>query len=332
MRLVERLDVYGRVTALRRSVLDPRVLQGALPGRAAIARYRASRPEAAGRERRFAAASAAYAAAADDAGRFADRTRQVRVDGLAWSVPLTCPDDADAVARYVGKQDFPYRVIAQTREIALGGVMLDIGANNGRMSIPRVILGDVEAVYCAEPDPLNYHCLAANVRDNGLSGLVLPDRIAVAAEDGVARLARKKSAGGHMIVEPGVATRRETIDVACLTLDTWLERLGVDPRQVSFVKVDVQGSEVHVLRGAGRLLACPHVAWQVEIDPALLRTRGAGMDALLRLFETHFTHFVDLNRRARGPRVRPVAHLARGLGYLEAGPMARTDVLLCSLT
>jgi len=48
---------------------------------------------------------------------------------------------------------------------------------------------------------------------------------------------------------------------------------------VSFVKVDVQGSELHVLaapRGARRR----HIPWQMEIDPPLLARRGVELDEL----------------------------------------------------
>ena len=33
--------------------------------------------------------------------------------------------------------------------------MLDLGANVGRMSVPRVVLGDAMVAYCAEPDPVS---------------------------------------------------------------------------------------------------------------------------------------------------------------------------------
>ena len=64
----------------------------------------------------------------------------VTLDGLSWSVPLTVPDNPALVERALRHQDFPYRVLTQTREVAVGGVMLDLGANIGRMSVPRVIL------------------------------------------------------------------------------------------------------------------------------------------------------------------------------------------------
>jgi FkbM family methyltransferase len=321
-----------RVDRLHRAVLDKNVLRGVLPLRVPLAKHRASLPEAHQRERRFRESSRAYRAVFDGAPAADPHVHEAVLDSLRWSVPLPQPGDPALVARALEHQDFPYRVITQTREVALGGIMLDIGANTGRMSIPRVILGDVTASYCAEPDPLNYECLMRNVRDNGLAGLVLPDRIAIGSENGVARLERGKSTGGHRVIDAETASKREVIEVELLTVDTWVERAGVDLEQLVFVKVDAQGSEVHVLRGASRVLAHRRAAWQIEIDPRGLAGRGFDASELYTLFQQHFTHFIDLRRDApRGERVRPIGDLDQALTYLSGEPGARTDVLLFTL-
>jgi FkbM family methyltransferase len=198
------------------------------------------------------------------------------------------------------------------------------------MCIPRVIFGDVTAAYCAEPDPVNYTCLVRNVRDNHLTGLILPDQLAIGSEDGTVCIERAKSAGGHRVVEAR-RPKHETIEVSCLTLDTWVDRVGIDLQQLVFVKVDAQGSEMHVLRGAGRVLACTHVAWQIEVDRTLLANRGFQAADLYGLLRQHFTHFVDLGRNAIGARVRPVAEMADALAYVTGGSEGRTDVLVFTL-
>jgi len=325
-------DLRQRVKRLHRRVLDPDLLRGQLPLRWPAVRCTAAAPAAVDRERCFSQSSPAYAAAvAVSAGPLAS-SRVMTLDGLAWTVPLTEPDNEAMVARALGHQHFPYRVITQTRDAAIGGIMLDIGANIGRMSIPRVILGDVTVAYCAEPDPLNYACLLRNVRDNGLAGLVLPDHLAIGDAEGTVRLERAKSAGGHRVLADGAASKREVVEVPCLPLDAWVERLGIDLPQVRFVKLDVQGSEVHVLRGAARTLAHRHIAWQIEVDLDLLAARG--FDAprdLYPLMQQHFTHFVDLNRHRTTPRVRPIAELVEALDYVSGGSGGRTDVVLFSL-
>jgi FkbM family methyltransferase len=324
-------DLRQRVKRLHRRVLEPDLLRGQMPLRWPAVRRLASADAAVQRERRFANASPAYAAAAADTGPLAS-SLVMALDGLTWTVPLTEPDNETLVARAMGHQDFPYRVITQTRDAGIGGVMLDIGANIGRMSIPRVILGDATVAYCAEPDPLNHACLVRNVRDNGLSGLVLPDHLAIGAAEGTVRLERARSAGGHRVLAEGAASKRETVEVPCLPLDAWVDRAGIDLEEVRFIKVDVQGSEVDVLRGAARVLAHRHIAWQMEIDLDRLASRGfeAGRH-LYPIIQQHFTHFIDLNRHRTTARVRPIAVLVEALDYVSGGSDGRTDVVLFSL-
>lgn len=319
-----------RLARLRRQLLDPDVLRALLAIRARVVSRLGDRLENREAEERFRAVSPAYVAASENRDAFRANTRTTTVDSLTWWVPLTAPDDPARVAHYMAHQNFPYRVIAQTREAAIGGAMIDIGANIGRMSIPRVVLGDATRVYCAEPDPLNYCCLVRNVRDNGLAGVVLPDQLAIGAANGTLRLERAKSPGGHRVLAATAKTRREVVEVPVLTLDCWVERAGIDLDLVRFVKVDVQGAELDVLRGAPCVLARKHIAWQVEVDLERLAASGASAGELFQLMAQHFTHFIDLNKYALGPRTLPVCALATGLAYLAQGP-GRTDVLLMNL-
>lgn len=235
-------------------------------------------------------------------------------------------------SEWMRKQKFPYRAIVQTRDLAMGGVMLDLGANTGRMSIPRAVLGDVSAIYCAEPDPVNYACLVRNIVDNGLTGLVMPDNLAVGAIDGKATLQRSRHCGGHRLVDdPGQASSSGVVTVPSRTVDTWLADLGVDPDLVTFVKMDVQGWEPHVFAGASGLLARRHIAWQVEVSPSLLQRAGTALPAFYEFLRTHFGCFTDLSKEHPAPRGRPTAELEDALVYLAESRHAQTDLLLFNL-
>lgn len=237
------------------------------------------------------------------------------LEGLVWWVPGRLTDTR-----------FPYRGILQTREAASGGVMIDLGANVGRMAVPRVILGDVTRAYCAEPDPLTFACLARNVIDNNLRGLILADQTAIGDRDGTARLLRSGHSGNFRLVSGDVG--KHVVEVPCWTLDTWVDRLGIDLEAVTFIKVDVEGSERRVLAGARRVLTRRHIAWQMEIKPSGLKAAGDDSAALYADIQGSFTHMIDLNRAAEGRRVRPVSELAEALAYIE--PDSKTDVLLFS--
>ena len=317
-------DLHARVEARRRSGLDHGVLRQLLPIRAAHLPLPArERQEAAARDADLQTRSHEYLQAIG--GSIAcTPLRALEIDGLRWWVPVD--DRGDELVRRLQRQGFPYRAILQTREVAIGGVMLDIGANIGRTAIPRIMLGDVRAVYAAEPEPANYACLVRNILEHNLRGLVLPDRVAIGATRGEARMRRSRYPGGHRVLH-GSDTSTESIVVQLWPLDEWVVQLGIDVAALTFVKIDSQGSELDVLRGARALLARPHVSWQIEIDPDLLRRRCADVPELLDLLRSQFSHFIDIGSPEPGPRVRPTTELAESVGYLGVR-QRKTDLLL----
>lgn len=308
-----------------RRVLSPDVVHGLLPLRARTLAARAAHANAVDEDARLQALSPEYRQEISTLTVPPPMLVKTDLQGLTWWVPAPHSLTGAALERFVGKQRFPYRNITQTRELSIGPVMIDIGANTGRMSIPRVILGDVGRAYCAEPDPLNYGALVRNIADNGLRGLVLPDLVAIGSSSGPARLRHAKYTGGHRLTH--AAADEGDADVICYRLDDWVRRMSIDPLLVTYVKVDTQGSEIHVLRGASDLLAYRHIAWQLEVAPALLDAAGTPASELFPLCAERFSHFIDLGKYLEGPRARATRELDEALRYLGSGE-DQTDILL----
>ena len=310
----------------RRRVLSPEILRSLLPLRLATVEARAAWANAATDEARLKNVSAAYRDVLARLDEATDNLVRTDLQGATWWVPVPASLTGAARERFLAKQRFPYRNISQTREFALGPILLDIGANTGRMSIPRVILGDVTQAYCAEPDPLNYAALVRNVVDNRLSGLVLPDNVAIGAVTGTAQLRHAKYPGGHHLVanDPGA---NDAIHVECWSLDDWCTRLSIDPQLVAYVKVDTQGWEVEVLRGASKLLGYRHIAWQLEVSPEMLVAAGSSAAELFQICVEQFSHFLDLGKQAEGPRARPTRELDTALAYI-GGAIPHNDIVL----
>jgi FkbM family methyltransferase len=313
----------------RRRVLSPDIVRSVLRSRMETIPARATYANARAAASRLENASSGYREALAHVHGVANGLVRTDLEGLTWWVPIHPSISDGARKRLVAKQRLPFRNITQTREFALGPVMLDIGANTGRMSIPRVILGDFVQAFCAEPDPLNYSALVRNVIDNKLEGLVLPDQAAIGAATGAARLRHAKYSGGHRLVSDMDAT--DTIEVPCWRLDDWCEHLSIDPHLVAYVKVDTQGWEREVLRGAAKLLTFRHIAWQLEISPSMLGAAGASAVHLYDMCTEYFSHFIDLSKQATGSRAQPTKDLNDALAYVQDGPEAQTDIILFNI-
>ncbi len=263
------------------------------------------------REAAHALVSDAYAAArAAESPAGADR---VEIGGLAWWVPADDRTEGRLATRIMSGH-LPLQDILRTREAVSNGTMLDIGANVGLTSVTRAILGDAALVYAAEPAPDNFACLVRTVIDNGLQGIVLPDRVAISDRDGTATLWMSGSIGGHTLRDVGGG-----IEVPTMRLDSWVRKLGIDASAVCYVKVDTQGYESHVLDGAPDLLARRGVVWELEFAPTILSKAGRDPAVVIAQMQAAFTHFIDLNGSASGPRRRPVAELPEAVAYLDRG-------------
>ena len=322
---IDRTEFARRTQDHKSRQLTAEVLRQVLAPRHHALIASSARQAAALRESEFLQHSSAYA---DAVGREITTsglvTQRVTIEGLSWRVPVDAASSGGLSNRIVREGWLPLEDILAVRELAVGTAMIDVGANIGTTSIPRVVLGDFAYVYAAEPDPANYECLVDNVTANGLQGIVLPDRVAIGAASGEATLRRKTQIGGHHLVS--TASRPLDISVPIQTLDSWAARIGIDLASVTFVKVDTQGWEAHVLRGAARLLAHNHIAWQIEFSPRMLEQAGSSSADLLELAESHFTHFIDLRARVT-PRSKPISQIREAVASLERRERRFTDLL-----
>lgn len=156
-----------------------------------------------------------------------------------------------------------------------GRRFIDIGAHVGFYTIglaPRF-----DAVIAYEPSHAQHAWLAHNVRLNGFAHVEV-NEVALGDEVGTATLHVLSYEGGLNSLAPDVASRYQAIDqyeVPVVVLD---DRELTD---VDLLKVDVEGYELPVLRGAARTIAAsrPLILLEVWQEPARRRDVRAQMDA-----------------------------------------------------
>lgn len=154
---------------------------------------------------------------------------------------------------------------------ALGGseepVFLDVGANIGLVSLMVLDCLPDARVYAFEPGRHQRELFAETIRRNGLAGRVVLSPLALSDSAGAATFAvhttRHAAGDGFLDTGRGGPARFEAVEAD--TLDSWWRRNSA-PR-IDVLKLDTEGSELLVLRGAGETIARCRPTLVVEVHP-----------------------------------------------------------------
>ena len=146
------------------------------------------------------------------------------------------------------------------------GALVDIGCHIGNYSVE--LGGDFGAVLAVDAMASYVHITRANLAWNRLDAKACVMHCAVSDHEGEAHLAFQRSGNlGHAHLSThvqGEAAGVEMIDVEAATLDTLVGRAGLS--EVAYIKIDVEGHEAAVLRGAAQTITSAQPLIQVEID------------------------------------------------------------------
>jgi FkbM family methyltransferase len=196
--------------------------------------------------------------------------------------------------------------------IVEGSTVIDVGANIGFYSVPFARwVGPRGRLIAIEPEALNKRRLAARIAAAGVAGRSLLFEAAAAEKSGRQWLAiNPEHPGDHKLADRGTAAGME---IDAHALDDLLVAHPGPP--VSLIKIDVQGAELRVIRGARELLGRDRPALLVEIDP----TNSESADELLALLDELDYAFHIWTRRGPGARQRAgtILAMAKAAGYLD---------------
>ena len=140
------------------------------------------------------------------------------------------------------------------RYLKPGMTVLDIGAHHGFYSLlASHQVGSRGRVLAFEPSSRERRKLRLNIGLNAARNIKVKP-VALGAKNGQAEFfqVRGVQTGCNSLRPPAVDEPVRVLHVPVARLDKVLEREGVE--QVDFVKMDVEGGELAVLKGAGRLL------------------------------------------------------------------------------
>jgi protein O-GlcNAc transferase len=153
--------------------------------------------------------------------------------------------DGDHITRVIERTRdfFEAEVLEYIGDLNPTGTIVDIGAFIGNHSVYFGLFTGADEVLAIEPNPAALELLGKNINSNGLGGKTKIIACALGASAGSVGLREGRSSNrGHTLVTGGTETKLQTLD------DT------VGGRKVSVLKIDVEGYESEVLRGATKLL------------------------------------------------------------------------------
>jgi FkbM family methyltransferase len=159
---------------------------------------------------------------------------------------------------------------------------LDLGANFGYYSCLMGRCAHLGKTIALEPDQKIFELMRDNVYINGLESCVTPIRAAASDVEGVSTLYRRSTRSGNtsMIMLPEEYTTAhgeipaEAFDSPAIPVDTLLEDFG---GRLDFIKIDVEGAEPLVFRGARETIARNHHI-RIVMEWAPDQIRAAGFD------------------------------------------------------
>lgn len=237
---------------------------------------------------------------AGDAASFP--ARPIKSGSIEYFVPEDALQGGDPLVARLARASHTrrLRVISLLSFVHGPGIMFDIGGNIGTTSIPRALLHAFDHIHVFEPEPRNFACLQHGIEINAVGDRMTAWRLAVGEKPQTGWLRISAGMGRHDI-------RRDHTkegDVACevTSLDHWLESNRVNPSRIRFVKVDVQGHEPMVLRGASKILSLGQAVWQLEAAPQLLKRYGTSGEEFVALLRHNFSWFCDLHAVHEGFR------------------------------
>jgi len=173
---------------------------------------------------------------------------------------IILPPNSPSSRTYLSKR-YELEVVDKMIEMPLGingTTAIDVGAHAGyytKLMSERV--GPTGLVYAFEPNPISFKYLQRNMkRTLSMQGSIFPSQVAIGEKSGEGFLEDIED------LEHGQVKSSGTFEIKVKTLD---ELFAERTTRIGLIKIDTEGHEVNVIKGARQLLANhPEVALIIE--------------------------------------------------------------------
>lgn len=195
---------------------------------------------------------------------------QITAEGDSWRVRLPghggleffWPTPPDPNLWFLIEQELtprnPHHYTTPPVQLAPDGCVLDVGACEGLFAFRALRQGLAGRVVAFEPSPAMHGLLQRGATANGVAERLRVEPLAVGAYSGTVRFTAAPGAEAGRIDAANAAGQ----EVPCVRLDDYCHERGLSLTPRDLIKIDAEGADFDVLRGAEDLIrtAAPQIA------------------------------------------------------------------------
>ncbi len=192
--------------------------------------------------------------------------------------------------------------------------IFDVGSNFGYYSISIALeLNRACKIYSFEPFLPAYERLVTHISLNNLGGCIIPYQLAISDKDtGSGTLSsRSDNSGASYIVDYGKG------DIQLTSLDFFCSSHNIN--KVDLIKIDVEGFEFSVLKGAQNTVLHSKPIIFFELNPPCLERNNLTVKDLVDLLIRYNYFLYTANRK----RLVPLVNLPSGRDYINVFAMPK---------
>lgn len=231
---------------------------------------------------------------------------EVQIDDVNPFYMMTNNDDVIAeFFLWYGKNSYERTTLREwARRAKTAQVIFDVGANTGIFTLVSHFCSDHDKkIVSFEPTSRAYARVVENCNVNNIIDKVKIEKVALSDQDGIVEFQHFENAtrisSGASYVE-GVSHFEIHAREQCerTTLDAYIEKTGIFP---DLMKIDVEGAEVDVMKGASQLIAKRATTFIIEVIPATC-------DKVIEHFDGYDVYLLDDHANRASVFVGPITH------------------------
>jgi FkbM family methyltransferase len=187
---------------------------------------------------------------------------------------------------------------------------IDLGANVGYYAlIEAQRIGKTGKIFAIEPEPGNIDLLKKNIQANDFEDIVSVSQYIIGDQDKMSELRISALSNRHSM---STANRYKvqgtdkaiTVKIPMIKLDTFMEKNNIQPKDIDFLRMDIEGYEVMVLQGMSRLLsATTPLKIFIELHPKWYGEWGWTFEKLLNYLGSFSLHIKSIAYKSEGGTV-----------------------------